>query len=170
MATVALRKAGVLLGAIVVYRRQVQPFSNNQISLLQNFAAQAVIAMENARLLTETHEALEQQTATAEVLQVINSLPGDLSPVFDAILEKATRLCDAPRGQLALYDGNFFRFFAAHGDAGFVEELLAREPASPEQGTTWPRVVAGEHVVHMADVLQSEPYRAATKTLAGSFT
>src|SRR5215469_14619027 len=113
----------------------------------------------NAELQQRLHEALAQQTATAEVLQVINSSPGDLAPVFDSMLEKATRLCEAPYGQLATYDGEFFRFVAVHGYTPFVEQQ-AREPVPPSFGVTWPRLVSGEPVVHMPDVRDTDIYRS----------
>jgi GAF domain-containing protein len=159
---VALRKDDVLLGQIVAARQEVRPFSDNEIALVESFAAQAVIAMENARLITETREALEQQTATAEVLQVINSSPGDLAPVFEAMLEKATRLCEAPFGILRTWDGECFHFGAVHGDPRFCDWVRRRGPIRTDNDASLlGRIQAGERVVHITDAQNDEAYRAS---------
>ena len=143
---------------LAIYRQEVRAFSERQIALLQNLAQQAVMAMENARLLTETRAALEQQTGTAEVLQVINSSPGDVAPVFDAMLEKAVGLCEAHLGVLHTFDGEAFPLVAICGhDRQIVEQLKQLIPIRIF-GLLNP-IVRGERVVHVADVRKTATYR-----------
>ena len=173
---VAIVKEGVTVGAFAIGRSVIGTFSDKQIALLQNFAAQAVIAMENARLLTETREALEQQTATAEVLQVINTNPGNLVPVFDAMLNKAVDLCGAAFGILLTYDGERFHHVAFRSIPEAYVEFMREHPPIYRPESAPGRLALGERLVHMLDITDTnayrsgEPNRRAMADLAGART
>jgi signal transduction histidine kinase len=156
---VPMVKDAQLIGALAIYRQEVRPFTNKQIELIQNFARQAVIAIENTRLLNELRESLQQQTATSEVLSVISSSPGELEPVFHAMLENAVRICGVKFGNLLLREGDGCRVVAMHGaELEFVEERRRQPivPASP--GTGLARVLATGQPVQIADILAEPGY------------
>ena len=173
---VPMLKDEVLVGAIVIYRQEVRPFTDKQIELVQNFAAQAVIAIENTRLLNELRQSLEQQTATSEVLGVISSSPGELQPVFQTMLENATRICEANFGFLQLCESETFRMAAMHNaPPAFAQAIAQREPSfRPSPLTPLGRMVATKQLVHVADYGQEPAYKrrdpAAVRTfeLAGA--
>src|SRR5262249_18942216 len=156
---VPLLRDGNPIGVIAVARKVPEPFTSKQIELVTTFADQAVIAIENVRLFDEVQartrelsESLEQQTATSEVLQVISTSPGDLEPVFQAILEKATRICEAKFGNLLLYDGEAFRRVALYNAPQGWEELTRRDPVI-RTGPTSPLVclLATKQLIHITE-------------------
>jgi transcriptional regulator with GAF, ATPase, and Fis domain len=149
-------KDNEVIGAIVIYRQEVRPFTDKQIELVKNFAAQAVIAIENTRLLNELRESLQQQTATADVLQVISSSPGELEPVFNAMLERAVRICNAGFGALWLYDKKAFRAGALYHVPSEFAEFWKGGPHSPSPDSTLARVVRTKQTIQIAD-LKDEP-------------
>jgi hypothetical protein len=141
-----------LIGVVTIYRQEVRPFTDKQIQLVQNFAAQAVIAIENTRLLNELRESLLQQTATADVLKVISASPGELGPVFCAMLENAIRVCDAKFGTLFRYDGEALSPAAGIGTPPALAEFQRRRGAfRPQAGTLHDRVLQTRQVAHSAD-------------------
>jgi two-component system NtrC family sensor kinase len=155
---VPMMREGELVGTIQIYRQEVRPFTDKQIELIKNFAAQAVIAIENTRLLNELRESLRQQIATADVLKVISGSPGDLTPVFDSILVNATRICEARFANLVLVDGDKLRVGATHGAPAAFAELV--KPGSTVPRTTpVGRVIETKRPFHIADVQADETYR-----------
>ena len=164
-----------LVGAITIYRTEVRPFTDKQIELVQNFAAQAVIAIENTRLLNELRqltddlsEALEQQTATAEVLKVISSSPGELDPVFEAMLENATRLCDAKFGTMyRYYDGMYHRVAGIGTPPPLVEYQKHRFPLAAPPNSKFERLLHTKAVIHIDDDL-AEPNPSPPAKIGGA--
>ena len=164
---VPMLKDDALIGVIGIFRQEVRSFTDKQIELVQNFAAQAVIAIENTRLLNELRESLQQQTATAEVLQVISSSPGELEPVFQTMLDNATRICEAKFGNLLLFDGKDMRVVAMHNAPREHEELRRRSPVIPlERSITGPLVTTKKLVV-VADITAEEPYASSPLAKVG---
>src|SRR5262249_10930074 len=164
---VPMLKGDELLGVILTYRLEVKPFTDKQIALLETFADQAVIAIENARLFDvvqartrDLSESLEQQTATSEVLKVISASPGELEPVFNAMLENATRICEATFGNLFLGEGPIFRSVAVHSKQGHVDSWR-RNPVfdlRDNAGVPLDRVAKTKQVVHITDLRTDQSY------------
>src|SRR5262249_14211597 len=153
---VPMLKDNELIGAISIYRQEVRSFTDKQIELVRNFAAQAVIAIENTRLLNELRKSLQRQTATSEGLQVISSSPGELGPVFEAILANAVRICEAKFGNMYLRDGEVFRLGAAHNTPSVLVEERKRAPLRP--AGLLGRMVETKQVVHVVDLAADQTY------------
>ena len=167
---VPMLKEGELIGAIAIFRQEVRPFTDKQIELVTNFAAQAVIAIENTRLLNELRESLQQQTATADVLSVISSSPGELGPVFNTMLENATRICDATFGSLVLFEGNSYRRVGLYNAPAAYIEAMAQNPVVPLSASLHlTRLVHCKQVLHVNDILTEDPDAGIVK-LGGART
>ena len=180
--SVPMLKDNDVIGAINIYRQEVLPFTDKQIELVKNFAAQAVIAIENTRLLNELRQRttdltdlLEQQTATSEVLKVISSSPGELEPVFNAMLENAVRICGAKFGNLFIREGDAFRISSTYGaPSAYVEFLIKERLFRPDPKYGLGQLVKTKELYHLADITAVATYgdklREATIHLAGART
>jgi two-component system, NtrC family, sensor kinase len=156
--TVPLLKEGELIGAMGIFRQEVRPFTAKQIELVSNFAAQAVIAIENTRLLNELRESLQQQTATADVLKVISRSTFDLQTVLNTLTESAARLCEADRGVILQREGDVYCVRANYGFSREAEQYAREHPLRPDRGSTTGRVSLEGRTIHIPDVLADPEY------------
>jgi len=165
---VPLLKDGEIFGAFGIFRQEVRPFTDKQIELVQNFASQAVIAIENTRLLNELRQSLDQQTAMADVLRVISSSPGELKPVFQAMLANATRICDATFGAMGLWEAGGFRVAAMHNPpAAFAEARHRESLVHPGPFSPPARVTASKQLLHIADLSEDVAYKERDSVVVG---
>ncbi|MGW8270730.1 MAG: GAF domain-containing protein, partial [Burkholderiales bacterium] len=163
-------REGKSIGAIILAREKPGEFSPKQVALLETFADQAVIAIENARLFNETKEALERQTATSQILEVISRSQTDLQPVFDTIADNAMRLCDGDQGVVGVFDGELIHLASIKGKGPEEEESTRKAwPRPPGRGSVTARAVLTRGIVHVPDVHQDPEYEIGTTAQAGGW-
>src|SRR5262249_32195765 len=161
LVVVPMLKDNEFIGGIAIYRQEVRPFTDKQIELVESFAAQAVIAIENTRLLSELRESLQQQTATSDVLKVISSSLNDLKPVFEIIGQRAEKLCDAQISAITMVDGDFIRLASINGvTKEGVEAVRRRYPLRRDAETVAARAIRSAAICHVPDVLDDPLYQS----------
>src|SRR5262249_25092159 len=165
---VPMLKDNELVGAIVIYRQEVRPFTEKQIQLVTNFAAQAVIAIENTRLLNELRESLQQQTATADVLKVISRSTFDLQPVLESLIKDATKLCAAEQGFIFRSDGELYHLAADYNAPSGFREWTHRRGIRPGDGTVVGRVALEDRTLQILDAQADADWRTTNAQAPGT--